>query len=255
MVGPSTTSQGGIASVVMSWKSAGLFTRWPVTYLQTHVEGSKLDKLRVGVSALRHFLFLLASNRVACVHLHVARRTSFWRKAIFALAAIVVRRPVLLHLHSGGFPAFFHDECNWLQKRVIRLVLRQADQLIVLSRNWRELLRPITTNHRITVIENFLASSSPQTVGVWRDKHLVLFLGLLNRDKGFYDLLEAISLLCEEFPTLRLACGGKGNQDEVNDRIRQLRIETRVNLLGWVSGREKELYLSQASFFVLPSYV
>ena len=109
MVGPSPSSHGGVASVVTSWKSAGLFERWPITYLETHVEGSKLDKFHVGISAMLRFFFLLASNRVACVHLHVARRISFWRKSIFALAAIALRRPVLLHIHSGGFPAFFHD--------------------------------------------------------------------------------------------------------------------------------------------------
>ena len=202
MVGPSTNSHGGIASVVMSWKNAGLFERWPITYLETHVEGSKLDKLRVGFSTLLRFLFLLTSNRVACVHLHVASHTSFWRKSVFALAAFVMHRPVLLHIHSGGFSAFFHDECNWLQRRVIRFVLNQADQLIVLSKVWHEIMRPISSNRRVTIIENFLDYSSRLHAGTARTKHLILFLGLLNRDKGFYDLLEAVAFLCKEFPDL-----------------------------------------------------
>jgi glycosyltransferase involved in cell wall biosynthesis len=255
MVGPSTSSQGGIASVVMSWKNAGLFERWPITYLETHVEGNKLDKLRVGTSALLRLLFLLASNRVACVHLHVARRVSFWRKSVFALTALVLRRPVLLHIHSGGFPTFYHDECNWLQQRFIRFVLGRADQLIVLSKVWHEILRPISINRRITVIENFVAPPAHVPDDAARSKHHILFLGLLSRDKGFYDLLEAIVPLCEEFPTLMLVCGGKGNQDEVLERIRQLRLENHVNLLGWISGQSKEAWLSRSSFFVLPSYV
>ena len=255
MVGPSTNSHGGIASVVMSWKNARLFERWPITYLETHVEGSKLDKLRVGFSTLLRFLFLLTSNRVACVHLHVASHTSFWRKSVFALAAFVMHRPVLLHIHSGGFSAFFHDECNWLQRRVIRFVLNQADQLIVLTKVWRQFLRPITKNHRIAVIQNFLATLPREPIGGVRKKHVVLFLGQLNRSKGFYDLLEAIALLCEEFPTLRLACGGEGNWAEVLERIGRLRLGNHVDLLGWVSGQSKDAWLSQSSFFVLPSYV
>jgi glycosyltransferase involved in cell wall biosynthesis len=255
MVGPSTSSQGGIASVVMSWKNAGLFQRWPIIYLETHIEGSKLDKLLVGISALLRFLFLLASNKVVCVHLHVARRRNFWRKSAFALAAIVLRRPVLLHIHSGRFPAFFHNESNWFQKRLIRLVLGQADQLIVLSAVWHEILRPISTNRRIMVISNFVTPPARVPDDAARSKHHILFLGLLNRDKGFYDLLEAIEPLCEDFPSLMLACGGEGNQDEVVERIRQLRLENHVNLLGWISGQSKEAWLSRASFFVLPSYV
>ena len=255
MVGPSPSSHGGVASVVTSWKSAGLFERWPITYLETHVEGSKLDKFHVGISAMLRFFFLLASNRVACVHLHVASRISFWRKSIFALAAIALRRPVLLHIHSGGFPAFFHDECNWLQKRFIRFVLGHADQLIVLSKVWRETLYPISTTRRITVIENFATPPAHVPDEAARSKHHILFLGLLNRDKGFYDMLEAIAPLCEKFPSLILACGGKGNQDEVIKRVRQLRLENHVNLLGWISGQSKDAWLSRSSFFVLPSYV
>ena len=255
MIGPSTNSHGGIAAVVLSWKNAGLFERWPIFYLETHVEGSKFDKLRVGFSSLLRLLFLLASNRVACVHLHVARRTSFWRKSVFALAAFALHRPVLFHLHSGGFPVFYHDESNWLQKRAIRFVLNQADQLIVLSKVWHEIMRPISSNRRVTIIENFLDYSSRLHAGTARTKHLILFLGLLNRDKGFYDLLEAVAFLCKEFPDLMLVCGGEGKQNEVAGRIRQLRLEQHVNLPGWISDRAKDAWLSQASFFVLPSYV
>lgn len=255
MIGPSTRSQGGIASVVMNWKDAGLFEQWPIIYLETHVEGSKFDKLRIGISALVQFLFLLASNRVACVHLHVARRVSFWRKSLFALAALASGRPVLLHIHSGGFSTFYHDECNWLQQRFIQFVLDRAAQLIVLSKVWHTILGPISINRRITVIENFVTPPAHVPDDATRNKHHILFLGLLNRDKGFYDLLEAIAPLCEEFPSLMLVCGGKGNQGDVLERIRQLRLEDHVNLLGWVSGQSKEAWLSRSSFFVLPSYV
>lgn len=134
-------------------------------------------------------------------------------------------------------------------------VLDQADQLVVLSKIWHDVLRPISTNRRVTVIENF--SETPATVPdeAARIQHQILFLGLLNQDKGFFDLLEASAPLCAEFPSIMLACGGKGNQSEVVERIKQLRLEKHVNLLGWVSGPSKVAWLSRSSFFVLPSYV
>lgn len=255
MIGPSPNSHGGIASVVSSWQNVGLFERWPVTYLETQIEGSKLAKLRVGLSALFRFVQLLTSNRVACVHMHVARRRSFWRKAIFALAAFASRCPVLLHLHSGGFSEFYHHECNHLQRRVVRFVLDHAAQLIVLSKGWHEILRPISTNCNVTVVANFLEPSAYAHIREERDKNTLLFLGLLNRDKGFYDLLECISVLCQEFPRLVLVCGGKGEHDQITARIEQLRIEQYVKLAGWLSGDTKRGWLSRASIFVLPSYV
>ncbi len=255
MVGPSIRSQGGISTVVMSWQKAGLFERWPITFLETHIEGTTLNKLRVGCTAFLRFMILLISNRVACLHLHVARHTSFWRKAIFSLAAFLMRRPVLLHFHSGGFPAFYHDDCNWLQKQAVQFILNHADQLITVSSSWGETLSLISTNRRITVIENFLVPPSEIPDDAIRNKDHVLFLGLLNRDKGFYDLLEAVAPLCNEFPSLVLACGGKGNRAEVNERIKRLEIESHVKLLGWITGASKDTWLARASFYVLPSYV
>ncbi len=255
MIGPSPNSHGGIASVVSSWHNVGLFERWPITYLETHIEGTKWGKLWVGLSALLRFAQLLTSNRVACLHIHVAKRRSFWRKAIFAFAAFAFRRPVLLHLHSGGFSEFYHRECNHLQKMVVRFVLDHADQLIVLSKGWHDILQPISTNNNVTVIANFLEPSARALRREVRDQNTILFLGLLNRGKGFYDLLECMSVLCQEFPRLVLVCGGKGEHDQITARIKQLQIEQHVKLAGWLSGEAKHGWLSRASIFVLPSYV
>lgn len=255
MIGPSPNSHGGIASVVSNWRSVGLFERWPITYLETHIEGTKLGKVWVGLSALFRFVQLLVSNKVACVHIHVAKRRSFWRKAVFACTAFAFHRPVLMHLHSGGFSDFYRHECNHLQKRVVRHILDQAGQLIVLSKRWHDFLQPISANRNITVIANFLESSAPAPKGEVRDRNTILFLGLLNRDKGFYDLLECMPVLCQEFPSLVLVCGGKGEPDQITARIKQLQIEQHVKLVGWISGAAKHGWLSRASIFVLPSYV
>ena len=255
MIGPSPNSHGGIASVVSSWHNVGLFERWPITYLETQIEGNKLGKLRVGLSALFRFVRLLTSNQIACVHIHVARRRSFWRKTIFALAAFASRCPVLLHLHSGGFSRFYHHECNHLEKKVVRFVLDRAAQLVVLSKGWHEILRPISTNSNIMVVTNFLEPSVHVHMQEERDNNTLLFLGLLNRDKGFYELLECMSFLCQEFPSLVLVCGGKGEHDRITARIKQLRIEQSVKLAGWLSGDAKHSWLSRASIFVLPSHV
>jgi len=36
MLGTSFETHGGISSVVNAYRAAGLFARWPITYVQTH---------------------------------------------------------------------------------------------------------------------------------------------------------------------------------------------------------------------------
>src|SRR5690606_5487623 len=87
-----------------------------------------------------------------------------------------------------------------------------------------------------------------------RDPNVILFLGRFGKRKGIFDLLQAIALVKTRFPTVRLRCGGDGDIEGVRDRVRALGLEENVDVLGWVSGVEKERELMRAAIYVLPSY-
>lgn len=267
-------SHGGIASVVSAWCDAGVFERWPVMYLATHVEGSKLRKLIQLLRALVHFACLLTTGRVACLHAHVARQNSFWRKAVFMLLAQLAGRPVIVHMHSGGFPQFFAEQCGPLGRTLVRHFLDRADRLVVLSRNWEFILAGMTANRRITVIPNFVTSPSKEistTVGgsdsaaisalpmseaeaMMEQSSYLLFLGQLTTEKGFFDLLRAFAEVRAHCPRLRLKCGGDGNRVAVNCAVTKHGLDGAVDLLGWVKGERKNALLRGAVVLVLPSY-
>ncbi len=96
MVGPDWSAHGGIASVIASYRDYGLFDEWPVLFLPTHTEGTRLDKLRVAASALCRFVVLLFRKKVGVLHVHGAVHKSFFRKAMFMSLALV-----------GNVPYFF----------------------------------------------------------------------------------------------------------------------------------------------------
>ena len=247
-------SRGGVASVVGAWEKAGLFDRWPIKYLVTHVEGSKLTKGILAVAALLRLTTLIILRRVACLHVHVARRNSFWRKMIFVFIARIAGRPVIVHLHSGGFFSFYEKECGWLGKKIVTKVLDQAEYIVVLSTQWKKWLTPITQNKKIITITNFVTEDNFGGNKVREKSYSLLFLGRLCKDKGIFDLLDAVRTLQDNFPLIRLRCCGEGDENDVRDRAAQLGIEKRVDFLGWVDGMDKKRELNSATVFVLPSY-
>lgn len=255
MVGPSLKSRGGIASVVCTYESAGLFKKWPILYLNSHVEGSKGKKFLAAFTALKTFAGLLMLRRVKVLHIHVARQTSFWRKSLFILLAYAAKCPVLVHLHSGGFPEFYWNKCGTVQKRVVRFILDHADRIIVLSSQWWTLLDGVTKNTRITKIPNFIVEGRNDPATCEREKNSVLFLGRLSAEKGFFDLLEAAAVVRQRIPGLKLRCGGDGDINDVMSRVKKLGIEGHVELLGWVGDEERLKLLDSTATFVLPSYV
>ena len=70
-------------------------------------------------------------------------------------------------------------------------------------------------------------------------------------DAQAFDLIRVFAVVSGD---VKLALGGDGDVNEASELARQLGISERVQLLGWVTGENKEALLSTASIFVLPSY-
>ena len=62
MLGTSFETHGGISSVVNAYRAGGLFARWPITYVQTHCDGSRFSKWSCAIGAFFSMLFLIARH-------------------------------------------------------------------------------------------------------------------------------------------------------------------------------------------------
>lgn len=56
------------------------------------------------------------------------------------------------------------------------------------------------------------------------------------------------------FPDLKLRIGGDGDLQQTKDAAKRCGVENAVRFEGWVSGREKESLIGQATLLVLPSH-
>jgi glycosyltransferase involved in cell wall biosynthesis len=256
MMGPSINSLGGVASVVNGYIQAGLFDRWDVDYLNTHVEGTKANKLATALSALFGLLWLLLKDDVALVHIHASERVSFWRKLIYILIALAARRPVVFHLHGGAFIQFYTDRCGRLAKWIVRFVLEKSACVIGLSSQWKSNILGIAPRAKaVSIFNSVSVAPSCNALPQQGRRNILLFLGRLGQGKGTYDLLEAVARVRPAFPDIELQCGGDGELQQVAQWAKELGIEENIKILGWVKGEEKQRLLAEAAVYVLPSYI
>lgn len=252
MLGTATTTKGGVAAAIASFLQSGLFRDLPVLHLPTHTDGGRGAKLRIMLAALGRFVPLLIRGRVGLVHAHSASDASFWRKSAFIALALLFRRPVIFHLHGGGFLDFYRHRAGPVGRGVIRWVLSRS-RIVVLSDRWAARLTEITKNQRIVVIPNMIDPASFAMARRGRGYN-VLFLGRLEKEKGVYDLLAAAAEIKSGGTPIRLMLAGEGDAAAVKQRAAELGLES-VELLGWVSGGGKMSALQRANLFVLPSYI
>ncbi|MGE5095827.1 MAG: glycosyltransferase family 4 protein [Betaproteobacteria bacterium] len=252
MLGTSLETHGGISSVLKTYRSAGLFDRWPIEFVATHRDGGFARKLAQAAKAFATFLGLLLRHRRAVLHVHSASRASFWRKSVFMALALLARWPVIFHLHGGGFATFYEAECGAAGRAIVRFFLDRAACIVVVSRRWRAWMHGVTRNPRIVEIANPVPLSTAATQE--RETALVAFAGRYAESKGIHDLLAAIAGLAPLQRELRLECAGAGDTAPVATRARELGIDDRVVLRGWIGPAERERLLARASVFVLPSH-
>jgi glycosyltransferase involved in cell wall biosynthesis len=254
MLGPDPSAMGGMATVAAAYRRGGLFERCNVRYLATYVDRAPVIRAWVGFKALVAFLLALAAGSVRLVHVHVAERTSFMRKSLFILAALMARVPVLFQLHGAEFDRFYHNECSAWRQRYVRWILSRSACVCVLSKSWEQWMAEVCPRIRVIRLNNPASidvddEDTPTPLGT-----TIVFLGRLGVRKGTYDLLSAVAQLKSRIPEIRLVCGGDGEHDSVLARARELGIAQNVELAGWVRGEEKTRLLKSAVAFVLPSY-
>lgn len=251
-----SATPGGVATVIETYRQAGLFERWPIMHLVSHSSYGEpaFRKVRHFAGTLWVYLCLLLTRRVALLHAHTSARGSFWRKYMLAALTRLFGRPVIVHLHSGEFIDFYEHECGRLGQWAVRRFLDQATRIVVLSESWRERIRAITGNDAVTVISNpVLVDPSPCEPGL-RKPHRVLFMGRLTAKKGLFDFLEAAAPLAERFNDLEVVCAGDGDRETARRAAESLGLGPAVQFPGWVQGADKTRLLASCGLFVLPSH-
>jgi len=246
MIGPDMDSQGGISSVISLYKNHGL----DVSNLSSYKDGNTFEKLFFYFVFLIKYIFVLLTNKnLELIHIHTASRGSFLRKALALKIAKLFHKKVILHLHGAEFLVFFTQSPDLL-KKIIKTTFDHCDLIIVLSKQWENIISGISTNKNIkvlynpTVIKEFDRVQSEQTK--------VIFMGRLGKRKGIYDIIEAAKTLKSNNVVIELY--GDGDIEKFKTLIEENNLQEKVKLMGWISGSQKDDALQNSDIYILPSY-
>ncbi len=164
------------------------------------------------------------------------------------------RKPVVVltqNLAGQAMARKYRLPFHWVE----RLGLKTYRHAVALSSHIRTQILAANPRVQTVVIPNGIApealEQSPSTGG-----DAILFLGRIDvQQKGLDLLLEAYARLAAENPPPLLIAGSGVSQDEqfVSQRIKQLGMQDRVQLLGKVQGEAKRAAMARAMIFVMPS--
>jgi|SaaInlStandDraft_3_1057020.scaffolds.fasta_scaffold04930_3 glycosyltransferase involved in cell wall biosynthesis len=252
---------GGVASIVaMLHQSLG--NKDNVVFASPIEKGS--DFLAVVTRPLHNGIKLIkAAGRIkkgGRILFFSSASSSFFEKNLWVLLVILRGRKPSVVMVDGNFPRFW-DKCPLILKKVSKFILSNKNvELGAQSEYWRQFYRAKFPLCRIKVIgatvakEFFdytqLPSSSTKNV-------TILYVGWIIQDKGIVDLLDAMAILRNAHPEVRLRLVGPlfGKESYWNGVAADRNISTQVKFLGSLSNRQSLINeFNKASIFVFPSH-
>lgn len=249
MIGPARSVKGGMTTVVDNYYQYGLDKMVNLNYIETCNDSNKISKYLKEKKGMKEFRKEIDNYDV--VHIHMASRRSTFRKGKYVRIAKSKGKRVIIHIHGAEYKLFY-NECDEKQKEYVKETLNLADNIIVLSEEWKEYFKDLVDESKICVIYNSIVI--PKDFEKNLDTNKILFLGRIGQRKGIYDLIEVVERLVPEFPDLKLYVGGDGEVEKLKGIIEERKLQDNVRYVGWTSGVQKEKLLKECSFYVLPSY-
>ena len=218
---------------------------------------SFITKITSGGGRLFKLFFRLRSAKIKGVIIFANNGFSFYERITMSLLCRVFNVPSLFFIRDGnfknalsspGFSVFF-------VKKLLKIPSYIGSQGI----GWNKLYDALGVHSKkIILVRNWL----PFGYSVTKIKKEVnecevitfVYVGWLIKEKGIYEILDAIDSLSSLYTFKFIFVGGGDLEEMLNERIRNTSLCHRVISMGWQEKNEVKKILSASHVFVLPSY-
>lgn len=247
VVATSRKTRGGITSVVKAHEQGQQWKDYNCEWIETHIDGSAFQKVCYFFKGLLNFIRKIGNADI--VHIHMA---AVERKMPFVFLARLLNKVTIIHIH---FPDPQTTIYNPRKAWKYRWCLKKADCVVALSHSWKQIIEREWGIRNIEVIYNPCPIIFPEpNYKIFSPKPYILYAGNLSERKGYKDLLAAFAKVKDKMPEWKILFAGNGELDKALNIAVRLGIKDRIELLGWISGEEKDRAFRNASVYCLPSY-
>jgi len=173
-----------------------------------------------------------------------------------SLLSAKLGRPLVMTVHSTEYDRSLGHPWDHILDRE-RLGIREATRVIAVSRHLRQQLidRYAADPKKVRVIYNAVRPTE-RLERIDPTKRIVLYVGRLAAMKGVDTFLRAAAKVRPDFPDVLFVVAGEGPEyPRLVQLAANLGVGDRAMFLGKVTDEEREILLSGASVFVLPSVV
>ncbi|HAS90312.1 MAG TPA: hypothetical protein DCS48_13580 [Desulfovibrio sp.] len=204
------------------------------------------------------FFKLLWSRRFDVIHMNPSLNfISFMKEGMLLLLFYLFGYSgrVLIFIHGWDEHFFARIAVNRFYSTLMSVVLNRAGLVLVLAEDFRCRLDSIGVDIcNVKVISTMVdLDKIPISRSCESNEKSLLFLSRMIPGKGVYELLDAFSLLCDKYDSLRLIMAGDGPEKQRLMEIAASRGLSNVVFPGYIQGDEKRRTFEESCIYLLPT--
>jgi glycosyltransferase involved in cell wall biosynthesis len=216
-----------------------------------------LQKIKRGILRWLQLISLLRKWQYRGVIIFSSAGLGFYERIVQALLCKILRVPCILFIVDGKFLS--KRPRSRLGRWWVGFLLNMPTGIVASGKNWATLFSELgVKDDRVFRIHYWLSKSYPIRSGPQVLQANIplrfVFVGWMIPEKGVIEILTALRFLFDRYSFTFTFLGAGPLLEYVKESIVNLRWESRVFAHGWVSNQQKQLELSSAHVFVLPSY-
>lgn len=205
-----------------------------------------------------NFLVKINSNSYDVIHINPSLGSkSFMRDALYVALSKLSRKRIIVFFHGWDeeFEAFSEKYLLWLYK----ITYFRVDAIIVLAVQFEKKLKSLGYNGKVyvetTIVGNEVFNEfSIEDKDYENEKINILFLSRIEKEKGIYELIDALKILNKKHNNIVLTVAGYGSEvDSLLQYAKKCEVEN-IIFTGFITGNDKHIVFKQADIFILPSY-
>lgn len=215
---------------------------------------------RVLRSGIRMAAVLGTDPSIRIVHINTScDRKALLRDSILVFLARGFRRHVVLQVHSAMDAYRLPKPVEWIARKAFA----RCDRVLVFSERDRKVAGEWSREGRTEIFPNAVDvdaygrgdGSFRTALSIPAEGNVVLFLSRMIREKGGFDLIEAIPGILREFRDACFVFAGEGpEKGRMEEACRALGVGSAVRFPGYLPPGEVARAFDSADLFVLPSY-
>jgi glycosyltransferase involved in cell wall biosynthesis len=216
---------------------------------------------RKGIGELWHFIKNIVGvirfafkNKIDISNVFIVPNISFIREALFILILKITTKKLVIHLHAKTSGDYF---LSGFKLKIFTKIISLGDVVFVLSEeHHRSFFKNYIDPKKLIVLENFIDKREFEN-NIKNKEMEFLYVGRLSEKKGFYHLVQAISMVQEQAPGLIIHVLGEFENETFKAKVLS-KIESKginaFKFYGAMTGQKKLDYFKKNSIFLFPSY-